>query len=237
MSYLEPFTMNKLLEIIRIIRDQIPSMYYPAQSRVVTLLDPGHGGVVDGVYTTAPSKMFVHPTFTFYEGVFNRAIAWTLAFELYKKSLGYYILVPEDLDISLRERVRRAEILKPELKNINKSCYYHAIHGNADKTGKARGIEIYTSPGTTPADPIATIFYYKLSNVGWKMRPGIGDGDPDKEEKFYVLTQTSMPAFLSENGFYTNIKDAEMMRNQWYINKLVDQMVDAHQTIIKLHLI
>jgi N-acetylmuramoyl-L-alanine amidase len=37
------------------------------------------------------------------------------------------------------------------------------------------------------------------------------DNDPDKEANFFVLSQTSMPAVLSENGFFTNYKDAVMM--------------------------
>jgi N-acetylmuramoyl-L-alanine amidase len=39
------------------------------------------------------------------------------------------------------------------------------------------------------------------------MRPSMGDGDPDKEAKFTVLMDTSMPAILSENFFMTNYRE------------------------------
>jgi N-acetylmuramoyl-L-alanine amidase len=36
------------------------------------------------------------------------------------------------------------------------------------------------------------------------MRQSTSDGDPDKEAKFTVLMDTTMPAILSENFFMTN---------------------------------
>jgi N-acetylmuramoyl-L-alanine amidase len=43
----------------------------------------------------------------------------------------------------------------------------------------------------------------------WEMRDGRGDGDPDKEAKFYVLMNTFLPSVLVECGFMDTRADAE----------------------------
>lgn len=223
--------MNKLLEIIRYIKSKIPQAVYPDIERTITLIDPGHGGIVDGVYVTAPSKMTVFPEFTFYEGVFNRALAWTYALRLFERNLGYHIIVTEDDDTSLIKRTVRANSVMNKLADIGKKCYYHSIHANAFKDSRITGIEVYTSPGHTPSDIIASSFYKYLKGMGWIMRPDNSDGDVDKEERFFVLTQTKMPAILTETGFYTNQLQADLMRDQETINKLADLFLMAHLEI------
>jgi hypothetical protein len=112
--------MNKLLEIIRMIKDMVPTFHYPNKGKVITLLDPGHGGVIDGLYTTAPGKMSSFDDFVFYEGVFNRALAWTYAMQLYERDLGFHILVADDEDRPLIDRVN----------NANRIMGYLNEHGN-----------------------------------------------------------------------------------------------------------
>ena len=224
--------MNKLLEIIKIIRGMIPDHSYPDNERIVTLIDPGHGGVVNGVYTTAPSKMAIFPEFTFYEGVFNRALAWTYALRLHERNFGYHVIVPEDDDVILRDRAWRANDVMKYLTRIEKKCYLHSIHGNAFSDPKVTGIEVITSPGNTASDMIASVFYKYLVGMGWKMRFDEADGDVDKEARLFMLTQTKMPAILTETGFYTNPIQAELMRSQLTINLLADFFLMAHLEIV-----
>jgi N-acetylmuramoyl-L-alanine amidase len=229
--------MKALLKIISDIKNQIPSYHYGRDSKIVPLIDPGHGGILDCVYTTAPSKMYVYPEFTFYEGVFNRALAWTYASKLNDLDLPYSIIVSEDDDITVPLRVERANNTMQYLSDHKFKCYYHSIHANAFKTHAASGIEVFTSPGKTKSDPIADIFYNHLSNMGWQMRADMIDGDKDKEAKFYVLTKTRMPAILTETGFYTNKEQAELMRQPITINVLADLFVAAHLQVIKQKLL
>lgn len=224
--------MNKLLEIIRMIQKMVPTFHYPSKGRVITLLDPGHGGVIDGLYTTAPSKMMVFKDFTFYEGVFNRALAWTYAMQLYDLDLGFHILVPDNEDRPLQDRVNNANRIMEYLQEHDKSCYYHAIHGNAATTPKATGIEVYTAPGSTVSDIIAPIFYKYLAGMGWKMRPDYSDNDSDKEAKFYALTKTKMPAILTETGFYTNHAQANLMRDYNVITQIAALFTAAHIEVL-----
>lgn len=87
------------------------------------------------------------------------------------------------------------------------AALFVSMHCNAFKLPEAHGFEVWTSPGDTgEADRTATNIYHAVTNtfpyvVG---RPDLGDGDPDKEARFTVLTKTPMPACLVEACFITN---------------------------------
>jgi len=224
--------MNKLLEIIRMIQDMVPTFHYPSKGRVITLLDPGHGGVIDDLYVTAPGKMAKFDDFVFYEGVFNRALAWTYAMQLYERDLGFHMLVSNNEDQPLSDRVHNANRIMGYLNDHNKQCYFHSIHANAFSDPKVTGIEIFTSPGNTASDAIASVFYKYLVGMGWKMRSDYDDNDPDKEARFFVLTQTQMPAILTETGFYTNHTQAKLMRDYNTIEQIAQLFTAAHIKVL-----
>jgi len=164
------------------------------------LLDPGHGGIINGIYQTSGKRS---PTWQdgpirsiLYEGEFNRDIVRQLAGMLKWAGIEHRVIVPEEHDISLAERVRRAN-------EWNSNAVYVSVHANA---GGGTGYEVYTSPGQTKSDEIATVFLDTFAQVFPEAKPrlDISDGDPDKEAKFYVLVKTSMPAVLSESFFMDN---------------------------------
>jgi N-acetylmuramoyl-L-alanine amidase len=183
-------------------------------------LDAGHGGLTKGTgptnYVTYPSKCFEHHVGKFhsygwfYEGVFNRSLANYL--EQYLIDYGFAVkkVYEPILDTSLNKRC--------QLANSYSQGYHHSIlvsiHGNA-ATPSARGWEIFTSPGQTKADALATEIgnQVKKVNPSWTMRSDFTDGDLDKEANFRMLTGVSMPAVLTENGFFTNYQDALLMIN------------------------
>jgi len=176
-------------------------------SKYTWIIDNGHGGMIDGEYTTAPSKMHVFPDgLTIYEGVFNRGVKKHLVKMLHDEGINCVDLVPEDEDISLGERVRRAN----ELHKQHENCVYVSIHGNA---GGGTGFEVWTSPGQTKSDPIATKFFEQYEKIFSEEKPrkDTSDGDPDKESRFYVLVKTACPAILTENFFMDQRKDALLM--------------------------
>ena len=93
---------------------------------------------------------------------------------------------------------------------------YISIHNNAaPRPGTASGFEIFTSPGKTRADDLAELIYKKVEvlykGLGLKMRYDLSDGDHDKEEKFYVLTNTRMPAVLIECLFFDDYSDYKFL--------------------------
>lgn len=196
-------------------------------------IDPGHGGMVANHYETYPDKMYEHPDFSFYEGVFNRQIASGLALLLYKENISHFFTTTSNYDVGLNVRVIRANNLKklyPEKKHLLLS-----IHANAAPKGQeaARGIEVFTSKGDTEADPHATVVFNYLSKMGWKMRKDMLDGDPDKEANFYILRHTISPAVLVELGFYTNYEEAKLMMQKSVQLKMITYLFNSIQEIIK----
>ena len=177
------------------------------ESKYLWIFDNGHGGVIDGVYQTSGKRSPVWPDGeVLYEGEFNRAIVNRLMKKCESNGIDAINLVDTQKDVGLSERVDTANRLA---KSSNKPCIYVSIHANGFTDESANGWEVFTSPGETKSDPIATVLYEKAKAEfpEREMRPSTGDGDPDKEAKFTVLMNTSMPAILSENFFMTNYRE------------------------------
>ena len=78
-------------------------------SKYTWLLDPGHGGIIDGVYQTAGKRSPAFPDGTvLYEGDFNRKVADDV-FKFCKSGNFDVVNVVDSLeDVPLRTRVARA---------------------------------------------------------------------------------------------------------------------------------
>ena len=174
-------------------------------SNYLWILDNGHGGMIDGVYQTPGKRSPVWPDGTqLFEGEFNRAIVDRLMDMCEVNGIDAINLVNTPEDISLTERTSTANRLA---KSSDKPCIYVSIHANGFSDESANGWSVYTSPGETKSDGIATILFGKAAHEfkGEYMRKDTySDGDVDKEANFSVLVNTTMPAILSENFFMTN---------------------------------
>jgi len=176
----------------------------------VIYIDNGHGNDTPGKRSPYSSKG-IKPELDFYEYKWNREIANEIYNSL--KGMGYDVrlLVTEDNDISLKERVNR----------VNKMCsqvgkdkvILVSVHSNAAGSGSewkdARGWSAYTTKGTTKSDKLAEYLYAEAEKnfKGLKIRTDKSDGDKDWESDFYILKNTNCPAVLTENFFYDNIED------------------------------
>lgn len=211
-------------------------------SNYLWLLDPGHGGVIDGEYQTIGKRS---PKFEdgtqLYEGEFNRAIVQRLLKLCVAADISCINLVEGYYDLPLRERVRIANNIHAKRKAgkvmPKQSCIYVSVHSNAHtpthalEFNGAHGWEVFTSKGQTKSDKIATVFSTKMKAAFPEatFREELGDGDPDKEANFYVLKNTSMPAILTENFFMTNRAEAELLLSE----AGRDRIAEAHFEGIK----
>lgn len=193
----------------------------------IVLLDNGHGKETAGKRSPVwgdGAQLF--------EWEFNRDIVRRIAKKLEADGVPYRVLVPEETDIPLVERVKRANEISKE---NNGKVYVLSIHANA---GGGTGWEVYTSPGETKADAIATVFAEEAQRVfvpdGWRVRFDYADGDPDKEEAFYILKHTSCPAILTENFFMDTEKDCRFIMSDDGREQIADMHVAAIKRVIKL---
>lgn len=193
------------------------------KSNYTWLLDNGHGGVINGVYQTKGkrSPKFEDGT-VLYEGDFNRRVVAALKPMLDEHDIDYVNLVPELKDISLGERVRRANKLHKKLKNT----IYISIHGNAFKNyfNDANGVETFHYAKGNKVSKNGS----KLSEMMQKHLVSL-TGLRDRGAKgadFFVLRKTSMPSILTENGFMTNKEEASLMLTDEFVNKIAKAHLD-----------
>ena len=175
-----------------------------SESKYLWIFDNGHGGIIDGVYQTAGKRSPVWPDGKqLFEGEFNRAVVKRLMDLCKSNNIEAVNLVDTQEDVPLHYRTEKANSIA---KQSTKPCIYVSIHANGFDQESANGWSVYTSPGETKSDDIATILFNNSMREfkGEYMRKDTTDGDVDKEAKFTVLIDTTMPAILSENFFMTN---------------------------------
>lgn len=174
------------------------------------LIDNGHG-------VSTPGKR--SPDGRLREYKYCREIARDVVGILRSEGYDAELLVPEDADISLGERVNRINAVCDRVgtKNV---CMV-SIHCNAAGSGaqwmNARGWEAWTSKGQTQGDKLADCLYDAAEKVlsaalpGVKIRVDLTDGDRDKEENFTILHGSKCAAVLTENMFQDNKEDVEWL--------------------------
>lgn len=199
-------------------------------SKYLYIFDPGHGGLINGKYQTAGKRSPKFPDGrVLFEGVNNRDNVERLMAKFKANGLDCIDIVDSDSDVSLGERVRKANALAKDRK-----CVYISIHSDAAGDGvnwhPASGISVYTSPGQTKSDIFASLVIDELQSKflqSIKWRTDNTDGDEDKEAHFYVLKETRCPAILCELGFHTNEAETKKMMTVDYKNKIVDALLSA----------
>lgn len=196
---------------------------------MIPILNAGHGGIVGGVYITPGKRSPKWSKGVLYEGMFNRWVMNRLKEKLDRANLPYFSAHGGEEDTPLKDRVKKAN--KYHDKNRG-NVYYLSIHANA---GGGEGIEVFTSRGQTKSDSIAEMFALELMDVteayGSRFRPGMIDGDLDKEAGFYELRKTKCPAVLLELGFMDHIRDYDRLWNEKYLESVVQALFNVIQKI------
>lgn len=189
------------------------------------LLDNGHGKE-----TAGKRSPVLQDGSQLFEYEFNRDIVRRITLELDKEKIAYVILVPELKDISLAERVKRANAHHAE---CGKHTCLISVHANA---GGGTGFEVFTSVGQTKSDEFAQIMFdsFKEEFPEQKMRSDRLDGDDDKESNFYILKNTNCPAMLTESFFMDNLQDLKVLMSEEGRSSIAKAHVNAIKKIVKL---
>lgn len=184
----------------------------------VILLDNGHG--IDTPGKRSPVWKNGSQLFEF---EFNRDIVKRVAGRLSSLDIPYKILVPEIWDIPIKERAKRANAIKESI--------LISIHANA---GEGTGFEIFTSPGKTQSDLIATILCQECKKAfpEFKMRFDQSDGDPDKEAELGILMKTKGPSILTENLFMDTERDCQFLMTEEGRQRIAEYHIRAIKRIV-----
>ena len=194
------------------------------------LIDNGHGIQTKGKRS---------PDGTLLEYAYTRDLARRIVATLKARDYDAELLVPEDDDISLSERVRR----------VNEICLTYepscpaptghpnviliSIHVNAAGDGtqwmNATGWSCYTCKGQTQSDTLANCLYEAaIKNFpGRRIRTDYSDKDPDWEENFYILRHTLCPAVLTENFFMDSLSDRDYLQSEVGKQAIVNTHVEG----------
>ena len=185
-------------------------------------IDNGHGLMTAG--KRSPDGQFREP-------FYNREIARRVVSDLRDRGLDAELLVPEDDDISLAERVRRVNtacFLLGKQNIILVSIHVNAA-GNGSKWLNAAGWSVYTCKGQTASDKLAEcLCQAAIKNFpGHRIRTDMSDGDMDWEENFYILRKSLCPAVLTENFFMDSHSDLEYLQSRTGKKAIVDTHVEG----------
>lgn len=202
---------------------------------MIVLIDNGHGQNTAGKCS---------PDGKLKEWQKSREIARGLEDALKARGIDCKRIVEEDYDVSLAERCRRVNVYCDKYGKAN--VILVSIHCNAaGTTGEwknAGGWSVYTSPGKTASDSLATELWIAADRCLKKykedfatlqsrgvydqrqrpLRADMGDGDPDFEAGLYILVHTKCAAVLTESLFQDNKGDCAFLLSKEGTRAVVD---------------
>ena len=194
------------------------------------LIDNGHGIQTHG--KRSPDGKLI-------EYAYTRELARQIVKILQSRDYDAELLVPEDDDIPLSERVRRVNEI---CLTYEPSCLASTGHpdvilislhlnaaGDGTKWMNATGWSCYTCKGQTQSDKLAACLYEAaIKNFpGRRIRTDYSDNDPDWEENFYILRHSLCPAVLTENFFMDNKSDLEYLHSRSGKQAVIDTHIEG----------
>lgn len=194
---------------------------------MIVFIDNGHGSDTPG--KCSPDK-------SLREYRWAREIAARIEEVLKTKGIDARRIVIEDTDVPLAIRATRVNAICRQVGKQN--VILISVHSNAaggdGKWKSAGGWCVYTTPGKTKADDLATELWnaaqselkpyaerfevlqkageYDARQVPF--RADWSDGDPDYEANFYIIRKTLCPAVLTESLFQDNRADVEFLLSE-----------------------
>ncbi|NRA12000.1 MAG: N-acetylmuramoyl-L-alanine amidase [Crocinitomicaceae bacterium] len=203
-------------------------------SRYTYLLDPGHGGIIDGVYQTSGKRSpewddreFPDGSpYVLYEGVNNRDVVNRILNALSALNISTKDIVDSESDIGLTERSNRANELHKE-----SPCVLISIHSNAYGSGwtSPTGIDIFIYNGSVSeaTKNMQTVFCDKVKAA----MNGMTEWRGAKAENFAILRQSNCSSILIEGGFHSNKDEVKLMLTEEWKEPFVQSIVDAIQYV------
>jgi N-acetylmuramoyl-L-alanine amidase len=190
--------------------------------KLCVLLDNGHGNNTKG--KCSPDKSIL-------EYKWCREIVNMIYNELNKLGIAVFNITPEFSDVSLTERVRRANKQYTAMKNKGYHCILISVHINAaGSDGKWHDARGWTGWVSTKASKnskrLAQLLYAEAEEQGLKGNRWVPDCKY-WEANYTITTKTNCPAVLTENMFQDNKEDVKFLLSKEGKEKIVKLHIDA----------
>lgn len=189
------------------------------KSDFIIILDNGHG-------VNTPGKQ--SPDGNLKEYLYSRQIVLKIYKSLNKLGYKSHILVPEETDIPLNIRVKRANEI---YKNSNKKAILVSVHCNAAgcdrKWHSASGWSVFVAQNSSKnSQRLATNLAKAASKENLKIRLQY----PNKSywiQSLAICRDTNCPAVLTENLFQDNKEDVKFLLSEEGKQKIVNLHVNG----------
>lgn len=182
---------------------------------VTIILDAGHGRETPGKRSpiTTDGRQLL-------EWQFTRELSKRIKASLDQLGIKCIQANTDDKDISLTTRANNINKLVRKESELGRNCLMISLHGNAASNGswsKATGWEVWTTVGTTNSDKFAKVMLKHFPTIfpDKKLRG-------HKEKNFTLIYKCSCPCVLTENFFYDNKEDFELMMSEKGLQRIVD---------------
>lgn len=191
--------------------------------QLLIILDSGHGCNTKG--KRSPDSRLM-------EWKWARDFVERLNTRLKKEGFSTYILVPEDSDVSLSNRVLRANTVYRNFKRISSDweILLISVHVNAAKEpgwSKASGLTTWVSENASKKSRLIASLIQTLAKQDGLTGDRWIPEDNYFKSNFYICKNTSCPAVLVENMFMTNKNDVDFLLSDEGQEKLVNLYIDA----------
>lgn len=197
--------------------------------KLVVIIDNGHGKSTKG--KCSPDK-------SIYEWSYTRNIACDLYTALMSEGIDAHLLVPEEKDVSLSERVKREKQITREAKKAGKETALISIHLNAAggdcKWKNATGWSVWIAQeASQKSKQLAQLLYAEAEKEKLQGNRSV----PSTKywtANFKIVSDTSCPAVLTENLFQDNKDDVKILLSEEGKQKIINIHLNAIKKYINL---
>ena len=158
----------------------------------------------------------------FYEWEFNNDMQYKIKSRCEELGIKVFLTNPNPATVSDIPLSVRANLANEYwIKNLKPKSIFISLHANAFSNIGARGTETYVAKNSsTTSKNFAKVLNDNIVKVMKELDPNAKDRGV-KVEDFTVIYKANMPSVLVEYGFYTNLNDLKILKN----NK--DELVEA----------
>ena len=162
----------------------------------------------------------------FYEWEFNNDMQYKIKKRCEDLGIKVFLTNPNPSTVSDITLTTRASLANDYwLRNSKPKSVFISLHANAYSDATARGTETYVAKNaSTTSKNFAKVLNDNIVKVMKELDPAAKDRGV-KTENFTVIYKASMPSVLVEYGFYSNLDDLKILKNNR--NELVEVTVKA----------